>query len=75
MPCYYCGCSLKKGKLTRDHVVPKSKGGQHGRLVDACAPCNSKKAALTLEEFRILYFGHPPWEFYGEKMERLHRFV
>jgi 5-methylcytosine-specific restriction endonuclease McrA len=40
--CYYC---QEKAKLTLDHVIPLSKGGQHTKtnVVPACAPCNSKK--------------------------------
>lgn len=40
--CYYC---QGKTKLTLDHVIPLSKGGQHTKtnVVPACAPCNSKK--------------------------------
>lgn len=75
MPCWYCGTSLKGGKRTRDHVEPKSKVGNKTRFVDACGPCNVMKAALTLDEFRFLYFGHPPWEFWGEIQERLHRLI
>ncbi|HEY2416429.1 MAG TPA: HNH endonuclease [Steroidobacteraceae bacterium] len=40
--CYYC---QEKTKLTLDHVIPLSKGGQHTKtnVVPACQPCNSKK--------------------------------
>lgn len=40
--CYYCA---KAAKLTIDHVIPLSRGGQHTRtnVVPACQPCNSKK--------------------------------
>lgn len=40
--CQYCG----SGKhLTLDHVIPRSKGGQHtwNNVVAACVRCNSKK--------------------------------
>ena len=40
--CAYCG---KPRKLTVDHVVPLSKGGNHTKsnIVPACRSCNSKK--------------------------------
>lgn len=43
--CAYCGC--KPRKLTQDHVVPVSKGGQHtaSNIVPACQSCNSSKGA------------------------------
>lgn len=46
--CQYCG---KKGS-TIDHVVPRSKGGQHvwENVALACARCNGKKADSTLAE-------------------------
>ena len=40
--CHYCG-----GKATtRDHVVPRSRGGTNKpqNLVPACEPCNKAKA-------------------------------
>ncbi|KKN82018.1 hypothetical protein LCGC14_0312850 [marine sediment metagenome] len=40
--CFYCKA---KAKLTLDHVVPLSRGGQHVKenVVAACLSCNSKK--------------------------------
>jgi hypothetical protein len=70
MPCWYCGVRLSKKNgptlRTRDHVVPKSKGGW--KTVLACLLCNSKKADKSLEEFRNICGGP---EFWGEKIARL----
>ncbi len=40
--CRYCG---KQTKMTLDHVIPLSKGGEHSKtnVVPACQSCNSKK--------------------------------
>jgi 5-methylcytosine-specific restriction endonuclease McrA len=40
--CVYCN---KTGKLTLDHVIPISRGGEHTKynVVPACKSCNSKK--------------------------------
>lgn len=40
--CAYCG---KKTMLTRDHIIPLSKGGSHtaSNIVPACQSCNSTK--------------------------------
>jgi len=41
--CVYCGSS--GGRLTLDHVVPKSRGGESvwENVVTSCAPCNLRK--------------------------------
>lgn len=46
--CQYCG---SKSKLTLDHVIPKSKGGEDtwDNLVVACSSCNIKKGDKLLE--------------------------
>jgi 5-methylcytosine-specific restriction endonuclease McrA len=48
--CAYCGTS--SGRLTLDHVLPRSRGGESiwENVVTACAPCNHKKGDRTLEE-------------------------
>src|SRR2546428_5841349 len=48
--CVYCGIS--GGRLTLDHVIPRSKGGESvwENVVTACAPCNLRKGNRTLEE-------------------------
>jgi 5-methylcytosine-specific restriction endonuclease McrA len=48
--CVYCGTS--GGRLTLDHVVPRSKGGESiwENVVTACAPCNLHKGDRTLEQ-------------------------
>src|SRR4029078_10026299 len=46
----YCGTS--GGRLTLDHVLPRSRGGDSvwENVVTACAPCNLKKGARRREE-------------------------
>ena len=48
--CVYCGTN--GGRLTLDHVVPRSKGGESiwENVVTACAPCNLRKGDRTLEQ-------------------------
>jgi 5-methylcytosine-specific restriction endonuclease McrA len=57
--CAYCGTS--SGRLTLDHVVPRSRGGMSvwENVVTSCAPCNLQKGDRLLEEtpMRLL---HPP---------------
>jgi len=48
--CAYCGTA--NGRLTLDHVVPRSKGGESiwENVVTACAPCNLRKGDRTPEQ-------------------------
>ena len=48
--CVYCGTS--GGRLTLDHVVPRSRGGGSvwENVVTACAPCNLRKGDRLPEE-------------------------
>lgn len=47
--CAYCGST---GRLTLDHVVPRSRGGDSvwENVVTSCAPCNLHKGNRLLEE-------------------------
>lgn len=47
--CYYC---KRFAPLTRDHVVPLSRGGTKlpGNIVYCCRPCNSTKGHWLLTE-------------------------
>ena len=44
--CMYCGKRYNETRLTIDHVVPRSRGGQTNwtNVVTACIECNSKKS-------------------------------
>ena len=48
--CVYCGTTA--GRLTLDHVVPRSRGGDSvwENVVTSCAPCNLKKGNRLPEE-------------------------
>lgn len=50
--CFYCG--KKTNKLTKDHVVPKSRGGSNNidNIVPSCWPCNYTKRAKSVELFK-----------------------
>ncbi len=65
--CFYCGCDLTQSSqktasekiptmATRDHVIPKTNGGTSTKknIVWSCYGCNREKAALSIEEYRIL---------------------
>jgi 5-methylcytosine-specific restriction endonuclease McrA len=60
--CAYCGTT--GGKLTLDHVVPRSRGGDSvwENVVTSCAPCNLKKGDRLPEEvsMELGYIPKPP---------------
>src|ERR1041385_6615941 len=51
--CMYCGTTASK--LTLDHVVPRSRGGDSvwENVVTSCAPCNMRKGTRRPEEFSM----------------------
>jgi hypothetical protein len=51
--CYYCIEYLTDFNRTRDHVIPKCKGGKLSpdNKVYACKKCNRNKGDLTIEEW------------------------
>jgi len=50
--CAYCGCKVTLRSVTKDHVLPRSRGGKDDLLnvVAACVTCNGKKADMTPAE-------------------------
>ncbi len=65
--CQYCGRhkSQLRGRefLTRDHIVPISRGGGNTwqNVVTACSPCNNRKGSHLLDEVGMRPL-HPPHE-------------
>lgn len=53
--CQYCGKELGVVKMTIDHVLPRSRGGQNSweNCVSACGDCNSRKADKTPKEAKM----------------------
>lgn len=54
--CPYCGLTMRSGTQrppSREHILPKSRGGGDGAINIAivCAPCNNDKSDWTLDEF------------------------
>lgn len=50
--CLYCGTAFYDSELTRDHVVPTSRGGKDtwANVVTACKRCNNRKGDRLLQE-------------------------
>lgn len=50
--CLYCGGEFQRADLTRDHVIPVSRGGENywTNVVTACRGCNQRKADRLLSE-------------------------
>ncbi|MFH1382926.1 MAG: HNH endonuclease [Chloroflexota bacterium] len=57
--CQYCGKQSRH--LTLDHVLPRSRGGQHTweNIVSACVPCNRRKAGRTPREAGLKLINQP----------------
>ena len=53
--CLYCGQTFADSGLTRDHVVPKSRGGMDrwDNVVAACKRCNHHKGSRLLQDCDI----------------------
>lgn len=63
--CCYCGDHFSgSGNLSRDHIMPRSRGGLDTwtNVVTACKPCNQRKGDRTLKEcrFELLYVPYTP---------------
>lgn len=51
--CWYCGKEMDPSKLTKDHVFPRSKGGDNDmdNIIMVCKTCNSSKGDIDLFEW------------------------
>lgn len=62
--CAYCGDEFRTADLTRDHVVPTSKGGvdKWTNVVAACERCNRKKDDYLLEQvgMKLIFVPYQP---------------
>jgi 5-methylcytosine-specific restriction endonuclease McrA len=62
--CAYCGGHFRFDDLTREHIVPVSRGGQDSWMncITACRPCNGRKGNRLPEEARmaLLYLPYVP---------------
>jgi 5-methylcytosine-specific restriction endonuclease McrA len=62
--CAYCGGRFHLDELTREHIVPVSRGGQDSWMncITACRACNGHKANRLPEEARmsLLYLPYVP---------------
>jgi 5-methylcytosine-specific restriction endonuclease McrA len=62
--CAYCGVVFGNKELSRDHIIPRSKGGENSwmNVVAACIECNTRKANRTPERagMQLLYAPYSP---------------
>lgn len=62
--CAYCGAHFHVDDLTREHIVPTSRGGLDSWMncITACRPCNGRKGNRMPEEARmsLLYLPYVP---------------
>jgi len=74
--CAYCGDHFTPSKLSRDHIVPVSKGGKDTwtNVVTACIKCNLKKGNKMLSNtgMELLYVPYVPNQFERMILENRH---
>lgn len=62
--CAYCGKVFSESRLTREHVIPTSRGGKDvwTNVVSACEGCNHRKDSYLLSEcgMELLYVPYAP---------------
>lgn len=53
--CMYCAQQFNDRDLTRDHILPKSRGGRDiwTNVISACRRCNQRKGNRTPEEAKM----------------------
>jgi hypothetical protein len=64
--CAYCGEQFPRQLLSRDHVMPRSRGGKDvwTNVVTACRVCNQEKSARLVHEYKpLLYVPYTPCRF------------
>ncbi len=75
--CLYCGQQHPRSDLTRDHVLPTSRGGgdRWENVVAACRRCNMQKDNRTPEEAGMPLLAVPfrpnPWEWHFLAKDRI----
>jgi len=50
--CHYCSKEISEKLITKDHIIPRSKGGYGpDNIVPCCRKCNLKKADMSYYEY------------------------
>lgn len=59
--CQYCLKEFPSSELTKEHIIPTSRGGKTTwtNIVAACKPCNNRKADRTPEEAGMVLARRP----------------
>jgi len=68
--CLYCGNSFRTSELTRDHIIPISRGGKNvwSNVASACRNCNHRKNNRTPAEWDIELIAVPYTPCYAEHL-------
>jgi hypothetical protein len=68
--CLYCGNSFAATELTRDHIVPVSRGGTNTwtNVASACRVCNHRKSNRTPAEWGVELIAVPYTPCYAEHL-------
>lgn len=64
-PCKYCQRPMDRVDVrlhaTRDHIIPRCRGGSKKGIVICCATCNGIKADMTPDEWQAYMIATPSW--------------
>lgn len=52
--CCYCELSISRNEITREHLIPKSKGGKGSNIAPCCRACNQQKKDMLLIDFILI---------------------
>lgn len=66
MTCCYCAQRFRYSELTREHIIPRCKGGEDrwSNCATACRSCNQAKGSLDVAQFRdLVYVPYVPCRF------------
>lgn len=68
--CLYCGRHYPASKLSRDHIIPTSRGGKNvwNNVVAACKSCNHAKDDMTPEEAGLKLLAIPYVPSHAERL-------
>jgi len=64
LTCAYCGVTGHQSMMTREHIIPRARGGKDCwmNVVTACKSCNTRKGCRTPDEanLQLIYLPYAP---------------
>lgn len=75
--CWYCGASADDVKLTKDHILPTSKGGEDSfdNIFMVCQHCNSSKKDKDVIQWFLENNEYPPYWVLASYMKLVYKYA